>query len=243
MNRTKWNAVASLTGAVCLLATSGAFAGVDITAEWEFPGGKHAYSGMGATRSEAIGDARHKCIQENRNPEWIQVCFQQPTISGNGAEPAAMAKTTSSGEAAMSPAEGYNIHVQAPHLMADGTIAGPFHHYCKPISEEVLQCLLFGSTAPKAKLVAIEYFVAKTVSRKEVPLIKWHRNFHDHKVEIATGRVKVLDQPPDKAAAIAEAASKTDGIIFHLWHDDQVIPDGKVTIPQSLGHIFTRSDD
>lgn len=243
MKPTKRNALASLTGALCLLATSGAFAGVEVTAEWEFPGGKQAYVGMGKNREEAIGDARHKCIQDSRDTAGMQICFQQPATSGNGEQPAAMAKTASSGEAAMSPAEGYNIHVQAPHLMADGTVGGPFHHYCKPISAEVLQCLLFESTTPKAKLVAVEYFVAKTVSRKEVPLIKWHRNFHDHKVEIATGRVKVLDQPPDKAAAIAEAASKTDGIIFHLWHNDQVIPDGKVTIPQSLGHIFTRSED
>lgn len=141
-----------------------------------------------------------------------------------------------------SPAEGYHIHVQAPHLMADGTVGGPFHHYCKPISDEVLQCLLFESTDPKAKLVAIEYFVAKNLSRKEVPLIKWHRNFHDHKVEIATGRVQVLHPTGEAGKKVAEVAAGTDGIIFHLWHKDQVIPDGKVTIPQSLGHVFTRSD-
>lgn len=147
-----------------------------------------------------------------------------------------------SGEAT-SPAEGYHIHVQAPHLMADGTVGGPFHHYCKPISAEILQCLLFESTDPKAKLVAIEYFIAKSVARKEVPLIQWHRNFHDHKVEIATGRVQVLHPTGEEGKAIANAASKTDGVIFHLWHKDQVIPDGTVTIPQSLGHIFTRVEE
>ena len=141
-----------------------------------------------------------------------------------------------------SPAQGYDIHVQAPHMMADGQVGGPFHHYCKGISDEVLQCLLFESTDPKAKLVAIEYFIDKKLARKEVPLIKWHRFFHDHKVEIATGRVQVLDMPEDQAKAVAEAAAKTDGIIFHLWHNDQKIPDGRVSYPQSLGHIFTRSE-
>ena len=137
-----------------------------------------------------------------------------------------------------SPADGYNIHVQAPHMMADGKLGGPFHHYCKGVSDEVLQCLLFKSTDPKAKLVAIEYFLAKDLARKNVPLIKWNRNFHDHAVEIATGRVQVLDMAPEKAKGVAEAAAKTDGIIFHLWHDDQVVPDGKVTIPNSVGHVF-----
>ena len=41
------------------------------------------------------------------------------------------------------PTDGFDIHVQAPHMMADGTVGGPFHHYCKGIQNgEILQCLL-----------------------------------------------------------------------------------------------------
>ena len=29
------------------------------------------------------------------------------------------------------PADGYTIHLQAPHMMADGSVGGPYHHYCK----------------------------------------------------------------------------------------------------------------
>ena len=144
---------------------------------------------------------------------------------------------TAAGAEPTSPATGYDIHVQAPHMMPDGTPGGPYHHYCKGISDQILQCLLFESTDPKAALVGIEYFVAKDLTRK-LPPIQWHRYFHDHKVEIATGRVQVLDQPEDKAKAIAEAASKTDGVIYHLWHKDQEFPDGTVSHPQSLGHKF-----
>ena len=136
-----------------------------------------------------------------------------------------------------SPDLGYDIHVQAPHMMPDGTPGGPFHHYCKGISDKILQCLLFESTDPKAPLVAIEYFVSKDLTRK-MPSIQWHRFFHDHKVEIATGRVQVLDLPPDQAAKVAEAASKTDGVIYHLWQKGLEFPDGSVSFPQSLGHEF-----
>lgn len=139
-----------------------------------------------------------------------------------------------------SPAEGFSIHVQAPHVMEDGTVGGPFHHYCKGISEQILQCLLFESTDPNAKLVAIEYFVAKDLSRKDIPLIMWHRHYHDHKVEIETGRVQVLDMPEDKAKEVAAVAAKTDGIIFHLWQKSDSIPTGRVTFPQSVGHEFPR---
>jgi len=68
------------------------------------------------------------------------------------------------------PAEGFDIHVMAPHKFEDGTVHGPYHHYCKGISPEVLQCLLFESTDPNALLTDIEYFIAKPVSRAHVPL-------------------------------------------------------------------------
>ncbi|HKU51698.1 MAG TPA: DUF1264 domain-containing protein [Nitrospira sp.] len=141
-----------------------------------------------------------------------------------------------------SPAVGYEIHVQAPHMMADGTPGGPFHHYCKSISDKILQCLLFESTDPKAPLVGVEYFVAKDLTRK-LPAIQWHRHFHDHKVEIATGRVQVLDMPAEQAAKVAEAAAGTDGVIYHLWQHGQEFPDGTVSFPQSLGHKFPGYSD
>ncbi len=137
------------------------------------------------------------------------------------------------------PADGFGLHVQAPHMMADGQVGGPFHHYCKGISAEIIQCLLFPSTDPKAPLIGVEYFVAKDLARKEVPLIKWNRNFHDHEVEIATGRVQILDiADENKVKEIAAAAAKTDGVIYHLWQPGLKVPDGTVTIPNSVGHKF-----
>jgi Protein of unknown function (DUF1264) len=137
------------------------------------------------------------------------------------------------------PADGYDIHVLAPHQMEDGTVGGPFHHYCKPIQGgAVLQCLLFKSADADAPLVGIEYFVVKDLARRYVPLIQWNRHFHDHEIEIASGRVQVLDVAPDVAKAIAQKAAGTDGIIFELWQEGAIVPDGKVTFPTSVGHVF-----
>ena len=150
--------------------------------------------------------------------------------------------TTPAMSSGSGPAQGYDIHVQAPHMMENGTPGGPFHHYCKGISPKILQCLLFESTADNAPLVAVEYFVAKDLARK-LPLIQWHRYFHDHKVEIATGRVQILDiDDQEKVKAIADAAAKTDGVIYHLWQKGLEFPDGSVTFPQSLGHSFPQPE-
>jgi len=152
-------------------------------------------------------------------------CLSTPAMSEGGAP-------------APGPAQGYDLHVQAPHLMANGEIGGPFHHFCKGISDTIFQCLLFETTDPNARLVAVEYFVAKTASRK-LPLIQWHRHFHDHQEEIETGRLFILDvDDENKKKEIAEAAGKTDGVIYHLWQKGQEFPDGTVTFPQSIGVQF-----
>ena len=67
-------------------------------------------------------------------------------------------------------------------------------------------------------------------------LAQWNKHFHDHTLEIATGRVQVLDVSPQKAKEIAEAASKTDGIIFHLWPMSAKVPNGDVTFPTAVSH-------
>jgi hypothetical protein len=103
-----------------------------------------------------------------------------------------------------SPAEGYAIHIVAPHRHEDGTIHGPYHHYCKPIKPEIMQCLIFLSTDPNAELVEIEYFIDKKLARTNVTLEQWNKHFHDHQEEVASGRVQVLDVPPEKAQALAE---------------------------------------
>jgi len=94
---------------------------------------------------------------------------------------------------------------------------------------------VFESTDSNALLTDIEYFVAKPIAR-ELPLNVWNQFYHDHEVEIATGRVQVLDMPEAKAKEVAAAAAKTDGIIFHLWPQGAPAPIGEVGHPQSVGH-------
>lgn len=151
---------------------------------------------------------------------------------------AAIAATTPllAEEKVKSPADGYNIHILAPHRHEDGTIHGPYHHYCKQIKPEIMQCMIFLSTDPNAELIEIEYFIDKKLARTNVTLEQWNKHFHDHTEEIASGRLRVLDVSPEKAEAITEAASKTDGIIFHLWPDGARVPNGDVMFPTSISH-------
>lgn len=138
----------------------------------------------------------------------------------------------------VSPADGHTVHVTAPHVVA-GKVMGPYHHYCKVLSPEpVIECLCYESNEPGARLEQVEYIIAKSITRNgAVTLANWNKNWHDHRQEIATGRVQVLDLPADKAKEVADLVATTDGIIFHLWSHDERVPSGHVVIAQSVGHV------
>ena len=134
------------------------------------------------------------------------------------------------------PAEGYSIHVLAPHLV-DGKQMGPYHHYCKVVAPDPqIVCLIFESTEPNAMLMQVEYIWAKSLTRPNVPFKTWNKYWHDHTVEIAGGRVKVLDLPDDKAKEVADIVSKTDGYIIHIPFKGNLPEAGKVSFAQAVGH-------
>ncbi len=140
---------------------------------------------------------------------------------------------------AAGPAQGFDIHVLAPHVV-DGVVMGPFHHYCKLAQEKplVLECLLYASPEPSARLVGVEYFVDKELTRPNLRLDVWNQYYHDHEIEIASGRVAVLDRPDAEAKQLAAAAARTDGIIWKLWMPGQLLPNGRAVPAQSVGHRF-----
>ncbi|HKF24203.1 MAG TPA: DUF1264 domain-containing protein [Candidatus Angelobacter sp.] len=133
------------------------------------------------------------------------------------------------------PADGYTVHVSAPHVV-NGKIMGPFHHYCKVMAPDpVIVCLIYDTTDANATLTQVEYIVAKKLTRQAVSLENWNKYWHDHQQEIATGRVQVHDLPADKAKEVADLVATTDGIIFSFDFNGN-LPTGRVTHPQAVGH-------
>jgi hypothetical protein len=90
-----------------------------------------------------------------------------PSSTPAAAVPAAQESTA---QVKASPAEGYNVHVLAPHLV-DGEQMGPYYHYCEVIAPDPqMQCIVYDSTEPNAILVQVEWIYAKKLTRTQVTL-------------------------------------------------------------------------
>jgi hypothetical protein len=165
----------------------------------------------------------------------LLLCVVFALFWGTGQRAPSVAASDEAATMKTSPADGYTIHVLAPHLV-EGKEMGPYHHYCKVLAPDpVIQCLIYESTEPSARLSQVEFIVAKKLTRNQVSLKDWNKNWHDHTIEIASGRVQVLDLPPDKAKEVADLVSTTDGLIVHFYYDGNV-PNGRTSVAQALGH-------
>jgi len=82
----------------------------------------------------------------------------------------------------------------------------------------------------------VKYFVAKNVSRSNVSLETWNKFYHDHTVEIATGRVQVLTgrlrRPRKLPKPPLKPTASFSPLVARRWEG----PNGTVGHPQSVGH-------
>ena len=150
-------------------------------------------AGSPLTRSGGFDHAIREVQERNgsSNSNWLYVvCWRSGSQE---------AKKSPASSQPATPADGHTIHVTAPHVVA-GKVMGPYHHYCKVLSPEpVIECLCYSSSDPGARLEQVEYIIAKSITRTgAVSLPDWNKNWHDHKREIATGRVQVHDMPQTK---------------------------------------------
>ncbi len=147
----------------------------------------------------------------------------------------AAAPATQAAAANKTPADDFTVHVSAPHVV-HGKVMGPFQHYCKVYTADPkIVCLIFDDSNPTTMLSQVEFIWAKKLTRPAVPLSAWNRDWHDHAVELAGGRVQVHDLPPDKAKEVADLVATTDGLIYSFDMKDG-IPTGTTSIPQAVGH-------
>ena len=49
--------------------------------------------------------------------------------------------------------------------MMSAKVEVPLHHYCKPINDDIIQCILFESTEPNVRMVEVEYMVSKSAQK------------------------------------------------------------------------------
>ncbi|KAI0374967.1 DUF1264-domain-containing protein [Pilatotrama ljubarskyi] len=132
------------------------------------------------------------------------------------------------GEAMMSfqPIKSIHQHLCAFHVYSqDHSRHVEAHHYCKHLSPDFHQCVIYDSDKPDARLIGIEYIVSEKIFTS---LPQEEKKFwHSHKYEVESGLLQLATKGlvPAPAADAAEQPAmlelqKTYGKTIHTWAFD-----------------------
>lgn len=123
------------------------------------------------------------------------------------------------------PLSGYDVHIAAtkhaptkPELFV--------HHFCKGLPTGVMQCQLYDSDKPDARLIGVEFIVPNDVW--ETFNIKEKPNWHGHVEELTKVQLQAPGMSEEEVAALKETLGKTHGKVVIFWDPIKEYP---VTAP------------
>lgn len=150
-------------------------------------------------------------------PTLVIIAAMVVLLTGSQRAPAGSAK----------PSEGWTLHIEAL-LHFPGKPSMVAHHYCKPVSG-MIECQLYDSDAPDARLVGVETVVDAATYAKFPESEK--RMWHYHKTEIPLVSARLPDLSPEEAAKVVKSLEDTYGKIYLLWDPGtRTLPTGNPSI-------------
>jgi hypothetical protein len=111
------------------------------------------------------------------------------------------------------------------HLQKDKpTNAQVAYHFCKPLNDDVSQCLLYDGNGPDARLIGVEYLVSDEVFRAMTA--EEQAYWHDHEYEVDAGLLRSLTQRGEEEKQTLAKVRTLHGKIFHTWVAGKTYPEG-----------------
>ena len=130
------------------------------------------------------------------------------------------------------PTDGYTIHVAATkHALTAPDLY--VHHYCKGLPNGVMQCQLYDSDKPDARLIGVEMMVPNEVWEKfnETEKKAWHA----HQEELKMVSLIAPGMTEQETASLKEQLGKTHGKVIIWWDPNREYPDSKPRITDIYG--------
>ncbi len=125
------------------------------------------------------------------------------------------------------PTDGWTLHVDAKkHVPKMPNVVA--HHYCKKLSDKFIECQLYDSDKPDAKLFGIEVIVDKETWNKFPAEEK--KQWHYHKDEIPKVDAKFPDMSAEESQKMLKDIEETYGKVYILWDPAKGGPVGKPVV-------------
>ena len=146
-----------------------------------------------------------------------------PVRAGMIAVAAAAPKPVPAGpsrRAAMAPFQGIHAYVCGLHFyngqMGRQVLA---HHFCARVNADLMQCVIYDSNRPDARLIGVEYVLSARRFRTLPP--EEQRLWHSHAYEVKSGLLAAPGLRDAAERALMKEFAPTYGKTFHTWQVDR----------------------
>jgi hypothetical protein len=92
-------------------------------------------------------------------------------------------------------------------------------HYCSHLNEEVIQCVIYDSDSPNARLIGIEYIISENLFKKLPEEEK--KLWHSHQYEVMSGQLVAPGIPEMAERELMQKLVTTYGKTWHTWQVDR----------------------
>lgn len=93
------------------------------------------------------------------------------------------------------------------------------HHYCSHLNSDVLQCVIYDSDKPNARLIGVEYIISGERFRQLPEDEK--KLWHSHRYEVMSGLLTAPDLDAGAEKTLMQELVGTYGKTWHLWQVDR----------------------
>ncbi|HET7813322.1 MAG TPA: DUF1264 domain-containing protein [Candidatus Baltobacteraceae bacterium] len=112
------------------------------------------------------------------------------------------------------PSSGWTLHIDAKRHFGSAHPNEIAHHYCKAVAS-MLECQIYDSDAPNARLIAVETIVQPNVYKSFSP--SEQALWHWHKTEVPKVDATMPGMPPAQAKKIVASILPTYGKVWVLF--------------------------
>jgi hypothetical protein len=128
------------------------------------------------------------------------------------------------------PSAGWTVHVDAEKHFGDAHPTEIAHHWCKQVAGGMLECQIYDSDNPDARLVEVETIVSPAMYKSFSPAEQalWHY----HKVELPKVNAKMPDMSPADAQKFVAQITDTYGKLWLMFDPMSTnnVPSGQPTV-------------
>ncbi len=97
-------------------------------------------------------------------------------------------------------------------------------HYCKQLSPDLFQCIIYQGTGKEARLIGTEHVISNKLY-KDLPSGE-KKYWHPHDGEVDSGMLRAPGMETEKEKATLEFLKSTWGKTWHVWQPGDELPIG-----------------